>query len=616
MIKHKNVDIVSIGAGWTAAIMAWKLCSAGHRMVSIEAGPMRFASPDFEQNHDPLLYAIRKAMMFDLNTETWTWRPNPTAPSLPIRQYGSFHPGLGFGGASIHWTAQIWRFLDSDFNYRSHTIERYGAGKLPEGSTIQDWGIDYAELEPYYDAWEYDIGASGQAGNIRGQIIPGGNPFEMPRSRAYPLPPMAMSITSDMFGAAAAELGLHPFPQPSGILSQAYRDPLGNTRSGCIYCGFCTRFGCEVDAKTSAITTHAPAALKTGKWEVRPYNKVTRINVGPDGLATGVTYVDADGVEHEQPAELVLVSGYTLSNVRLLLLSTSAGHPNGVGNDRAQVGRNYTYQLSKTPATGVYAKRRFNSYAGNGVVQRVIYDYNGDTFDHGGLDFVGGASIYAGGGQNNPLYSATDMPSLAAGTPQARPSKDTGLPHPATAGEVGSIAGSGAEWGQQWKDNLRDNWDGIVGVGIQGESLPYQDQFLDLDPTYTDAWGLPLLRLTFDFHDNDRKAYAFLARRCQEILHAMGPDRMEVKDQLKPYDIHSYQSTHCTGGAIMGADPGSSVTNNYGQVWDTPNVFVTGAALYPQNPGANPTETLCALAYRTADALRDRYFKRPRELLG
>jgi gluconate 2-dehydrogenase alpha chain len=101
----------------------------------------------------------------------------------------------------------------------------------------------------------------------------------------------------------------------------------------------------------------------------------------------------------------------------------------------------------------------------------------------------------------------------------------------------------------------------------------------------------------------------------REIMQRMGPTKMEVKGELQPYNIHEYQSTHPTGGAIMGTDPGNSVTNSYGQVWDTPNVFVTGAALFPQNPGANPTGTVAALAYRTGDAIRDRYFKNPGRIL-
>src|SRR5690606_31809297 len=115
MAVDRRVDVVTVGAGWTAGILARKLTAAGLRVVSIEQGPKRWATPDFEHNHDSLRYSIRKAMMINLNNETWTWRPNPRRPSLPMRQYGSFHPGQGLGGAGIHWAAQTWRFYPSDF---------------------------------------------------------------------------------------------------------------------------------------------------------------------------------------------------------------------------------------------------------------------------------------------------------------------------------------------------------------------------------------------------------------------------------------------------------------------------------------------------------------------
>lgn len=621
MAVRQKVDVVTIGAGWTAAILAWMLTRQGYSVVSLEQGPARFATPDFEHNHDQLRYTMRKAMMFDLAKETWTWRPNPRMPSLPIRQYGSFHPGQGIGGAGIHWAAQTWRFYPSDFNYRTHHVERYGEAKLPEGSRVRDWPVSYEELEPYYTRMEYDIGISGRAGNLRGELQPGGNPFEGARSRPYPLPPLVRSRPAEMFEAVTRDLGYHPFPQPAAILSEAYRGLSGRERSGCLYCGFCTRFGCEVDAKASAVTDHLPLALQSGRYEIRTHSKVLRVNLGDDGLATGLTYVDqVTGEEHEQPAEVVILSGYTLTNVRMMLLSRNRAHPDGLGNDRGLVGTNYTYQLDLGPVTGVFEGRRFNLFMGNSCLQNLIHDFNADNFDHSDLDFIGGASISCGGGEREPISSATTMPVANMATAGSQGDTDGNgnqgqRRRPPVASELGSLAGTGSEWGREWKENLRRNWDGTFGISIQGESLPYDDQFLDLDPTYKDAWGQPLLRVTYDFHENDYNLYRYLAERCNEIMRAMNPTRIAATPELEPYDVHTYQSTHCTGGAIMGTDPGNSVTNRYGQVWDTPNVFVTGAALYPQNPGMNPTGTLLALAYYAGEALAERYFRRPGELL-
>ncbi|HJU48274.1 MAG TPA: hypothetical protein VJ689_09080, partial [Gaiellaceae bacterium] len=154
---HAKVDVVTIGAGWTSAILGAKLCPAGHDVVALEQGSKRWTYPDFAHDHDSLRYSVRYAMMVDLARETWTWRPNPRAPALPMRQYGSFNPGEGLGGAAIHWSAQLWRFMETDFVHRSHIVERYGADRLPAGSTMQDWPLVYDDLEPYYDAFEYDL---------------------------------------------------------------------------------------------------------------------------------------------------------------------------------------------------------------------------------------------------------------------------------------------------------------------------------------------------------------------------------------------------------------------------------------------------------------------------
>jgi len=258
--------------------------------------------------------------MVDLSRETWTWRPSPKDTALPMRQYGSFNPHQGVGGAAVHWAAQNWRFFPSDFEYRSHHIERYGEDKLPQGNRIRDWGITWDEIEPYYDKWEYDSGVSGTAGNIMGKQIDGGNVFEGPRAREYPLPSLAKSVVADKFTAATKELGYHPFPQPAGILSDSYKDLAGNTRGACLYCGFCTRFGCEVAAKSNSLVVHMPAALATGKYEIRPNSYVYKIETDNTGKAIGVSYIDATGRSQFQEADIVLVSAFQLLITRLLLL--------------------------------------------------------------------------------------------------------------------------------------------------------------------------------------------------------------------------------------------------------------------------------------------------------
>jgi gluconate 2-dehydrogenase alpha chain len=243
------------------------------------------------------------------------------------------------------------------------------------------------------------------------------------------------------------------------------------------------------------------------------------------------------------------------------------------------------------PAEGIFADK-LRSYSANTSTMEIVCDFLEDNFDHSDLDFIGGSMIYSSPGEREPVTDADSFPLKSKGS-----------------GHVPSIASSkpksGDEppnWGQAWKDSLRE-WDHYAAVLIQGDSLPYEQNTFDLDPVYKDQFGRPLLRFTFDWTDNERAHVAFMSKVCADILQAMGPKEMKVGDELQPYNVVNYQTTHITGGAIMGSDPGNSVTNSYGQVWDTPNVYVTGAALYPFNPGLNPTNTLAALAYRTADRI-------------
>jgi gluconate 2-dehydrogenase alpha chain len=587
MANLPKVDVVTVGAGWTGGILAQQLTKAGYSVVSIEQGPLRTTNEDFFHDHDELRYQVRRDLMVDLSQETWTWRPSPKGTALPMRQYGSFNPGKGVGGAGIHWAAQHWRFYPSDFQYRTHHVEKYGEDRLPAGNRIQDWPITYDDLEPFYDAVDYDIGVSGKAGNLNGEQIEGGNVFEGPRSREYPLPPLTTSIAGDLFAKTAADMGYHPFPQPAAILSQPYKDLAGNDRGSCFYCGFCTRYGCEVGAKASALVTHIPAAMATGKYELRPDSYVYRIDVDDKGMATGVSYIDPAGRQQFQPADTVIVSAFPLMNVRLLLMSTSNAHASGIGNDNGLVGKNYTYQLGGGGSSGILSGKRLNQFMGNSCNAALIHDFNADNFDHSDLDFIGGGSVSVGGGERTPISSTGSVPT-----------------------------GTDRNWGADWKEALRSNWDSVIGIGIQGESLPYDDAYLDLDPTYRDRFGFPLLRLTFDWHENDYNLVRYLSPKLAEILTNMGVDNINTQKELNPYSIAPYQSTHNTGGAIMGTDPGNSVTNKYGQVWDTPNVFVTGATLFPQNPGMNPTGTVLALAYHTGDAMVNQYMKSPGELIS
>src|ERR1700742_4842564 len=317
-------DVVIIGLGWTGSIMAYELASAGLDVIAIERGPWRNTATDYPPGYgaDELRYRIRHELFLRPEQTTFTSRNKMSQTALPIRSWGAFMPPNGVGGGGVHWNAEMWRFLPSDFVVKTHLTERYGASFLPKDMTIQDWGITYDEIEPFYDHFEYLCGTSVTAGNLRGEIMDGGNPFEGPRSRPYPTPAQAQPFSHTLFGKAARDLGYKPFPQPSGNLSQAYTNPLGLRMGACTYCGFCEWFGCGNYSKASPQTTILPVLVQRPGFQARTECEVLRIELDKSRTrAIGVTYVDSSGKEWTQPADLVILSAFQLFNVNLLLQS-------------------------------------------------------------------------------------------------------------------------------------------------------------------------------------------------------------------------------------------------------------------------------------------------------
>jgi len=589
MRKLPRKDVVIVGLGWTGSIMAHGLADAGLDVMAIERGPWRDTATDFPPTYAPdeLRYRIRHELFLRSEQMTFTFRNNQTQEALPIRQWGAFMLGTGVGGGGVHWNAETWRFLPSDFVLKTHLTQRYGAKFIPEDMTIQDWGVTFDEIEPYYDRFEYLCGTSGTAGNIKGEIQSGGNPFEGPRSRPYPTPAQKQPYSAALFAKAASEMGYKPFPQPSGNLSQAYTNPLGVEMGPCTFCGHCEWFGCGNYSKASPQTTILPTLVRKPNFTARDNCEVTRILVDTTGKkATGVVFVDTSGEEWEQPADLVLLCAFTVFNVQLMMISGIGKIYDPVANDGA-IGRNFTHQTVSTASAFFDPKKFvFNPFVASGAIGMCIDEFNGDNFDHGPLGFVGGG--YMGQVQTN-----------------GRPIETTPVP-PGTP-----------TWGAKWKQAVKEHYQSSVyaGAGVHGSFYSYRDVYLDLDPTYKDRFGRPLMRITMDLHENELKMSAYLTDRYAEILKAMGAQQVYKEPRKGPYNIASYQTSHLCGGAIMGSDPRSSAVNRYQQSWDVPNLFVIGASSFPQNHGYNPTGTVGALAYWTLDAIKSQYLKSPGPLV-
>ena len=556
MPTKKKVDVVVIGLGAGGGTAVLPLAQAGLDVVGLEAGG-RFSTRDYPA--DEIRNDIRNWLGRDkVNDEVPTQRRTAAEASVPAIAPGRMMNGVG--GTSIHWTCQSWRLMPWNFRERSETIRRYGAGALPAGSTIADWPLDYAELEPYYDKVEFLHGVSGKAGNLNGTIDPRGNVFEGARAREYPLEPLRRTGFTEFMADAARRLGWHPFPGPAAIRSRPY-----NGLPACEYHGFCTFGGCHVDAKGSTNLAPIPQAEKTGNLKVVEHARVLEIVVDGDGLASGVRYLKGNA-EHFQPARAILLAGYTYENTRLLLLSKSSAFPDGLSNNHGQVGRHYLAHV-RAGANGVIPGRRLNRFSGTASQWTAVDDFDSDFFDHAGLGFIGGGTM-AAGMEVKPIGAARTTPPT--------------IPR----------------WGSAWKDWLKQNAISVASVATQVNVVSYEDTFLDLDPAAKDPLGIPVVRVTNDLHDNERRAALFVQQRCVDWLREAGASEVWL---VAPNSL-SVQ-THAYGGTRMGDSPDANVTDRWCFSHEVPNLGVLGASNFPTSGGRNPTETLMALAWRTADHL-------------
>lgn len=583
-IRNKPVDAVVIGMGWTGSIMAMELANAGLSVVGFERGDRRDTNTTFAypQILDEVKYSARHALLQDLSRNTVTVRHNAGQTAVPYRQIGSFKPGEGVGGAGIHWSGVQSRVMPDELRLKSHVTERYGANFIPEGMQLQDWGITYDELEPHFDRFEKICGTSGKAGNLRGQIIKGGNPFEGVRSDEYPLPPLKDHNAGMLFAEAAAKLGYNPFPLPAGNASGPYTNPYGCQLGPCSFCGFCSDYGCFNYSKASPNACVMPALERHPGFTLKANSEVLKVNLDSDGKkAVGVTYMDAEGREVEQPAELVVMAAFHFHNVRLMLLS-GIGKPYDHQTGEGVVGRNFVYQVLNNVTCFFDKDTYINPFMGTGGGGQAIEDLNADNFDHGPLGFIGGAILWGRQTGVGPVRGIT--------TP-------SGVP----------------KWGTAWKQSLKDSFLHATKIEAQGSNMAYRDCFLDLDPTYRDSFGQPLLRMTFDWKDNDMRMSEWTGAKLVEVAKAMGAKqtRVGVKKMGSHWDARNYQSTHIGGGTAMGSDPSISVLNKYLQSWDVSNVFVLGSNTFAHGIGYNPTGLVGGLAVWAAHNIREQYLKNP-----
>lgn len=544
MVSYKTsdeVDFVIVGSGAAGGVLAKELSTNGFRVVVLEQGPY-LREADF--THDELRVLTLHQLTIDPTLQPSSFRKTPQETARP---QACVLYGRCVGGSSVHFTANFWRFHEVDF------IERSRVGEIP-GTGFVDWPIGYADLEPYYTKVEWEVGVSGLAGS---------SPFDPPRSKPYPMPPLPVKGSGVIFERATRKLGYHPFPAPMAILSKPRPG-----RSACMNCGFCLGFGCEVGAKSSSLSAMIPVAEATGRCEIRPNCYVHQIETDKSGRVTGAVYFDAKRAAHLQKAKAVILCANGAETPRLLLLSASNQFPNGLANSSGLVGK-YLMLNSSANAFGVF-EEPLNDYKGV-TDSRVIHDFY--ELDPAKTGFYGGGGLDARFGWTPVSFATGNFGSwgLPPGTPK---------------------------WGKEFKQALRTNFARTMEIFCHGSSLPIEANSFSLDPELKDAWGLPAIRMTYKDHPNDLKMMEWMRARAVEILEAAS-----AKTKWSHPVVEQELAFHLLGTCRMGNDPKSSVINTDHRAHDVPNLFLCDGSSLVTSGRGQPTMTIEALAFRAADRI-------------
>jgi choline dehydrogenase-like flavoprotein len=528
------VDFAIVGSGAAGGVLARELSLAGFSVVVFEQGP-RLTLGSFE--HDELKHWFNAGMTNDPVKNPQTFRDDRSKRG----ERNLLRPSLTYarteGGRRVHYTANYWRFHEVDFDECSRLGPISGTG-------FSDWPITYAELEPYYTKVEWDIGVSGLAG---------ASPFDPPRSKPYPMPPLPVKSSGVLLERGARKLGLHPFPAPLAINSQPYRG-----RPACIHCGFCHGFGCEVGAKASSLTTMIPEAEATGRCEVRSESYVVQVETDKRGRATGVRYFDRDKRERFQKAKAVILSANGAETPRLLLTSANGMFPQGLANSSGLVGKYLMVNFTmRTHAVFEHELNEFKSVQ----CSRIVHDFYDSDPQRG---------FYGGGGIDSRIGP---QPIIWAD----RVGEDEQL------------------WGSAYKARLAE-FPRSMQAASHGTSLPVETNSVELDPELKDAWGMPAMRVTYKDHPDDLATMRFMQARAAEIMEAAGAVKV-TNAAVKPQT----SSLHLLGTCRMGNDPAKSVVDRYHRSHDVPNLFLCDGSSLVTSGRGQPTLTIQALAFRAAE---------------
>jgi choline dehydrogenase-like flavoprotein len=540
--KDAIKDVCVIGTGAAGGVWIEACTRAGLEVVALERGPL-LGPMDFAK-HDEL------SNVYKNDGFAPKWRDTLRESEDESARVGrSSMLAQCVGGGTAHWGSHSWRFREDEFALLSTE------GPV-EGANVANWPIRYAELAPYYDRAERRIGLAGLAG---------ANPFEPPREQPYPNPPHPPRLATRALERGAKALGQHPFPIPLAINSQPYQG-----RGVCLNGGQCSNFGCPTQAKASTLSIHIPAALATGRLELRADTRVTELVVGKQGRIVAARTIDGQGNEGEVRARSFVLAAGSLGSAQLLLQSRSARFPHGLANDSGLVGRNLMFHIFSYVGFEL-PEPSMGALGPNGMV--AIDDHHPSDASRG---FIRGAVI-SEAAEPGPLWAAFKAPDY-----------------------LGQTTGA---WGKPLKDYLR-RYPHLGALISIGEDLPQLDNRIDLDPDHVDEHGIALPRITHRAHPNDLALARYFEDRMEQIALASGATRAWSYPE---FGRIKGGTGHLLGTCRMGEDASTSVVDRDCRSHEVPNLYVPDGSCFPTSGGYNPTLTIFANADRAASRFLDRH---------
>jgi len=528
---QERVDVLIVGGGASGAAIAWSLAETRMHIVCLEQGGWPRTS-DFPANG--LDWEARTAADYALSPNRRMapadYPINDDNSPIKIANYN------GVGGGTVLYAGHFPRLLPSDF--RTKSLDGVG----------EDWPIDYATLEPFYALNDRMMGISSLSGDP-----------------AYPdkpsvMPPIPMGRTGTALARGMNELGYHWWPSDAAILTETH-----DGRAACINLGQCMS-GCAQGAKGSTDQTYWQAAMRQ-RVEVRTHARVSRIEHDENNMATGAWYFDADGVEHFQPAEIVIMACNGIGTPRLLLNSRSERNQQGLANSSGLVGRNlmlHPYGMVRGRTTTPLDGHRGPPIC---LWSMEFYETRPDR------DFVRGYAFQFMRGAG-PARIATD-----------------------------GMADGFIPWGEDHHDRFADWFGHRIGVVSICEDLPEETNRVTLDPQLSDSNGIPAPKIEYRINPNTRKMLDHSLARGEEILKTCGA--RDIVTQA-PWPTAGW---HLMGTARMGDDPAKSVVNKWGRSHDVRNLFIVDGSVFPTAGGVNPTSTIQAYALYVADEIKNRIYE-------